>query len=151
MTSSPQGGNGPFSQPEPGAPIRASDAEREAVAAVLHDAAGRGLLTVEEANERVSAAYAARFVHELPPLTADLPPAPVPAPTAPGWRALAVLAWLQLRTALAGFSWRDLRSRPRLVVAVVGLLAVLMLGVATVGDFAEHGPEFRHVEHVGPR
>src|SRR4051812_1254477 len=101
--------------------VRASDADRHAVVAVLQDAFTRGLLTMEECDERVAAAYAARFVRDLPPLTADLPPAPVAAPTGPGWRALAVLAWLQLRAAIAGFSWRGsagtVRAPPPLALA----------------------------------
>jgi len=54
---------------------RASDAEREAVVARLRDAAGEGRLTVEELDERIDAAYAARTRDELDPLTADLPDA----------------------------------------------------------------------------
>ena len=153
MTSSPQAGTSGSAEPqqEPAAGMRASDADREAVAAVLHEAVGRGLLTMDEANERVGAAYSARFVHDLPPLTADLPPAPVPARVAPGWRALAMLAWLQLRTALAGISWRDVRSRPRLVIAVVALLALLSLGAATAGELVGGGDHGERFEHFQPR
>jgi len=64
---------------------RASDAEREAVVARLRDAAGEGRLTVEELDERIDAAYAARTLDELEPLTADLPaPAPGASPAAVG-------------------------------------------------------------------
>jgi hypothetical protein len=152
MTSSPQAGNGGPSAPqqEPDAAIRASDADREAVVKVLHDAVTRGLLTLDECDERVAAAYAARFVRDLPELTADLPPAAAPAPVAPGWQALAVLAWLQLRTALAGISWRGVRSRPRLAIAVLVVLAVLSLGAATVGELVDGGHE-QHQEHIDSR
>jgi hypothetical protein len=116
---------------------------------------GRGLLSLQECDDRVAAAYAARFVRDLPPLTADLPPAPAPAPVAPGWRALALLAWLQLRTALAGISWRSVRARPRLsvAVAVALVLAVVALGAITGGgEASEHGPGgLEQLEHVGPR
>jgi hypothetical protein len=110
---------------------------------------------IDECDERVAAAYAARFVRDLPPLTADLPPVPVAAPTAPGWRALAVLAWLQLRAAVAGFSWRgsarSVRARPRLALAAVALLALLSVAAVSGGDGFDHqGPEFHHAEHVGP-
>jgi uncharacterized protein DUF1707 len=54
---------------------RASDAEREAVVARLRNAAGEGRLTVEELDERIDAAYAAKTRAELEPLTADLPDA----------------------------------------------------------------------------
>ncbi len=53
--------------------LRASDAERERTAEVLHEAAGEGRLTLDELEERLAAAYAARYRHELPALTADLP------------------------------------------------------------------------------
>jgi len=133
--------------------VRASDADREAVVAVLHDAVVRGLLNLEEGSERVTAAYGARFLDDLSPLTADLPPAPATAPTAPGWRALALLAWLQLRTLFTRTTMRQVRSRPRFALAVAALLAVLALG-AMVGDFGGHGfgaaPRFEHAHPFGP-
>ena len=137
-------------------PVRASDAERHAVVAALHDALARGLLTMEECDERMAAAYAARFVRDLPPLTADLPPAPAAAPTAPGWSALAVLAWLQLRAAIAGFSWRGsartVRGRPRLALAAVALLALLSIAAVNTGPaFGHDGPGMQRWEHGGPR
>ncbi|HEV7213440.1 MAG TPA: DUF1707 domain-containing protein [Blastococcus sp.] len=134
-------------------PVRASDAERHAVVAVLHDAVARGLLTLAEGDERMAAAYSARFVHELPPLTADLPAAPVPAPVAPGWRALTLLAWLQLRTLFTRTTVRDIRARPRLALAVVALVAVLSIG-AMAGGVGDHGygpgPRIERAQHVGP-
>jgi hypothetical protein len=143
-----------MSQPDAGMPgpsparVRASDADREAVVRTLHDAVVRGLLTMEEGEERLAATYAVRFVDELPSLTADLPPAPVPAPVAPGWRALFVMAWLQLRAALAGFSWRGsgraVPSRPRLAIAAVALLALLSFGAAAAGEGSDHGGHFEH-------
>jgi uncharacterized protein DUF1707 len=53
--------------------LRASDAEREAVATRLREAATTGHLTIAEADERQAAAYAAVTRDELVPLTADLP------------------------------------------------------------------------------
>lgn len=53
--------------------IRASDAEREQIARILRAAAGEGMLTLSEADERLAALYASRFRSELSPLTADLP------------------------------------------------------------------------------
>ena len=141
----------PDGAPEPAPGVRASDDDRTAVVGVLHDAVARGLLTLDECDERVTAAYAARFLHELPPLTADLPPIPLPAPVAPGWRAVAVLLWLQLRTLLHASTWQDVtrfaRSRPRLAIAVAGLLAVLLLGAMTVGDVGDHGGGGERFEH----
>ncbi|HYH32290.1 MAG TPA: DUF1707 domain-containing protein [Pseudonocardia sp.] len=63
--------------------LRASDAEREAVADLLREAATEGRLTMAEADDRQAAAYAAVTREELAPLTADLPvdrPAPPPPP-----------------------------------------------------------------------
>lgn len=55
--------------------VRASDADRERVAAILRGAAGQGLLTLDEVDERLAAVYAAAHLADLAPLTADLPEA----------------------------------------------------------------------------
>jgi len=63
-------------------PVRASDAEREAVAARLNAAVGEGRLTLAEFSDRIGAVYAARTRGDLVPVVADLPagtPAPAPA------------------------------------------------------------------------
>jgi hypothetical protein len=59
--------------------VRASDAEREAVAERLRRATAEGRLDPEELDERVGHAYAARTRAQLEALTADLPVAPAPA------------------------------------------------------------------------
>ncbi|WP_230993302.1 DUF1707 SHOCT-like domain-containing protein [Streptomyces endocoffeicus] len=76
--------------PDP-AGMRASDAERERIAEVLREAVAEGRLDMEEFDERLGAAYAARTHGELEPLVRDLPvpggaaPAP-PSPADPtGW------------------------------------------------------------------
>jgi hypothetical protein len=61
-----------------GAAQRASDAEREAVAEHLRQAAAEGRLTTDELADRVERAYAAQTLAELEPLTADLPAMPAP-------------------------------------------------------------------------
>lgn len=53
--------------------LRASDADREQVAETLRHAAGEGRLTVDELDERIDRAFAARTQGELAELTADLP------------------------------------------------------------------------------
>lgn len=60
--------------PEPGAvpEVRASDADRDRVVDVLRDAAADGRLTVDEFDERMTAALSARTLGQLAPLTADL-------------------------------------------------------------------------------
>jgi hypothetical protein len=71
---------GPPDDPRGPGHLRASDAERERVAETLRRAAGDGRLTVEELNQRLEAAYAARTHAELEPLTRDLPVAGTPGP-----------------------------------------------------------------------
>jgi Domain of unknown function (DUF1707) len=139
---------------EPSAPqeetpprLRASDAEREAVVRTLLDAIARGLLTLQEGDERVAAAYAARYRDELGRLTADLPPAPAAGPVAPGWRALALLAWLQVRTAAADLARATrgaVRGRPRLVLGMLAALVLLALMAASVGGGYEGSGHGHH-------
>jgi hypothetical protein len=56
--------------------IRASDSDRESVVAVLREAYSEGRLTLDEFEERTSAAYAGRTWGELRELTVDLPSRP---------------------------------------------------------------------------
>src|ERR671932_647493 len=66
--------------------LRAADSDRQAVAAALGRHLSDGRLTVEEYDERLAKAYAARTYGDLDALFADLPrstparPAPRPAP-----------------------------------------------------------------------
>lgn len=53
--------------------IRASDRDRDAVVTTLRDAYAAGRLTLEEFDERTTAAYAGRTWGELRELTKDLP------------------------------------------------------------------------------
>jgi hypothetical protein len=62
---------GRMSQPQP-PELRASDAERERTADQLRHAAGEGRLTVEELDERLNAAYAARTRGDLEQLVRDV-------------------------------------------------------------------------------
>jgi hypothetical protein len=61
--------------PDPTPALRASDADRERVVALLHQACLDGRLTADEFGERSAAAYAARTHAELGRLTGDLVPA----------------------------------------------------------------------------
>ncbi|HEV2774153.1 MAG TPA: DUF1707 domain-containing protein [Solirubrobacteraceae bacterium] len=90
-------------EPTPGTPdLRASDADRERAVLTLGRAAGEGRLDVDELEERLQAAYAARTHGELELLLADvggaiegdLARAPAPAPRA-----------RVVRSAAAGTSW----------------------------------------------
>jgi DUF1707 SHOCT-like domain len=64
--------------------IRASDQDRDVVVAVLRDAYTAGRLTLEEFDERTSAAYASRTWGELRKLTEDLPAQPILGSDVPG-------------------------------------------------------------------
>ncbi|SDK92257.1 DUF1707 SHOCT-like domain-containing protein [Streptomyces indicus] len=70
------GETAPTGKPADAAPapeLRASHADRDRVVDVLRIAAGDGMLTAEELDQRVEAALSARTLRELAPLTADLP------------------------------------------------------------------------------
>ncbi len=60
--------------PRPRGPLdlRASDADRERVVAVLREAAADGRLTMDEHDDRMERAYASRTLGELAQLTTDL-------------------------------------------------------------------------------
>jgi Domain of unknown function (DUF1707) len=65
-------------------PIRASDADREAVVATLREAYTAGRLTLDEFDERMTAAYAGRTWGELRKVTIDLPSQPILGGDVPG-------------------------------------------------------------------
>ncbi|MFG1920748.1 DUF1707 domain-containing protein [Cryptosporangium sp. NPDC048952] len=52
---------------------RSSTVERERVVSILRAAAEAGLLTLDEADERMATCYASQYRDELAPLLADLP------------------------------------------------------------------------------
>jgi hypothetical protein len=64
--------------------LRISDEDRHKVAEVLRQAAGEGRIDLDELDQRLEAAYAAKTYGELVPITVDLPvagrPQPVPVP-----------------------------------------------------------------------
>jgi hypothetical protein len=87
--------------PRPAPRIRASDADRHATVQRVQDGIARGLLAFDEGSDRMAAAWAGRYLDDLTPLTADLPPAtPTQAATAPGWPALGAPTRRQLRHSL---------------------------------------------------
>ena len=131
--------------------LRASDVERTATVDLLQDAMARGLLTHEEGDERMAAAFAARFRDELPPLTADLPRSETAGPAAStpaGWRGLLTALVTLVRAEIAATAAAGFRSRRFLVAALVvlGLLGGLALvgHVFIDGDHAAHFAEHSH-------
>ncbi|CAN5435605.1 hypothetical protein BH10ACT10_BH10ACT10_03710 [soil metagenome] len=71
--------------------LRISDDDRHKVAEVLRQAAGEGRIDLDELDQRLEAAYAAKTYGELVPITVDLPvagrPLPAPRPSPPAWPA----------------------------------------------------------------
>jgi Domain of unknown function (DUF1707) len=120
-------------------PLRASDVDRLATVKVLQDAVARGLLTPDEGSDRMAAAFAAVHLHELEPLTADLPSGRA-SRTAPGWRPLGLMAVEQVRSSVHGLT--SGRLSPARIAAVF-VLAVLVLAAigSIVGElfFDGHG------------
>jgi hypothetical protein len=132
----------------PGLP--ASDAERHTTVARLQEAVALGLLTHEEGSHRMAAAYDARYLSDLPLLTADLPRPPSASPTvpaaAPGRRAPLAMAWVQLRILIAGSATGRPSRRRLAVVGAMGitLVALLVLGAGGLDGLfggGGHGPD----------
>jgi len=86
-TASSPGDDSPSASAPAKSGLRASHEDRDLVVEQLRVAAGDGRLTAEELDERVELALNARTYAELVPLTADLPPAGLPA--VPGASAVA--------------------------------------------------------------
>ncbi|MDN3359892.1 DUF1707 domain-containing protein [Actinomadura sp. DC4] len=93
--------------------LRAADRDRDDVAAILREQYAQGRLTMEEYDERSTAAASAKTMGDLRVLTADLPATPEPS-GAPAWS----------------------RGRMRWI-AVAGVLATvaLLVGAAFAGHF----------------
>jgi hypothetical protein len=124
----------------PAPPARASDAERHATVLTVQDAMARGLLTPDEAGDRMTAAYRAVHRRDLAPLTADLPPAPPTAPSAPpGWSELAALAGARFRASF-GTSRRSGALVLLLLAVLLGVLLVLVLGHLAAEMMTTPGP-----------
>ncbi|MEN3298893.1 DUF1707 domain-containing protein [Pseudonocardia sp.] len=117
--------------------VRASDAERQATVELLHQALSEGRLDLSETDERVAAAYAARYRHELPLLLADLPSSDREAHDgAPTWAQVwASVVW-RARTSLMGPAGADeppTAAHRRLAALLTALAALWMLVCAFLG------------------
>ena len=86
------------------ATLRASDADREAIAERLRHATAEGRLLAEELEDRLESVFTARTYGELDRVTADLPPKPPERrrqPTFSHWLVPAVLIAVVLPVAIA--------------------------------------------------
>ena len=113
--------------PEPH--LRAADADRAAVATVLGEHMAAGRLTVDEYDERLSRAYAARTYGELAELTVDLPPAPrpqVPQPVTHGnpYRAHACGSGPWNAGGSTGAAWRSWLRTALIVVTIWAITSI---------------------------
>jgi hypothetical protein len=119
--------------------IRASDVDRDVVVATLRDAYTAGRLTLEEFDERTSAAYASKTWGELRKLTEDLPSQPVLGSDVPGRRLPSAAL---PSTALPSHPERSngtgppVRQRPRAIafLPIVTLWLVLALASRSAHD-----------------
>ena len=100
-------------EPSPKPALRASDADREAVAERLRVASVDGRIDSEELEQRLAAVYEARWVADLDRLVADVVPPPPPAPPAPPQYPapyapaypVATTNGLAVASLIAGFFW----------------------------------------------
>jgi hypothetical protein len=120
--------------------LRTSDEERAEVVERLHQALGAGCLDLAETDERVAAAYAARYRHELTALLSDLPDTAVTFTQAPSLAALWTLAVWRMLTFLDGGAARarptarQMRAAALLsVLAVAWVVACAVVGALVVG------------------
>lgn len=103
--------------------MRASDRDREEAVAALRLATSEGYLTLLEFEERLDAAFSARYVDELDRLLSDLPRAPRPsARPAPG----------PARARRGGW-WPS--GLPRQVVRAALAVLAVMLAVVVITNF----------------
>ena len=120
--------------PTPG--LRASDADREAAAERLRTAALEGRLDAIELDERMTAAYAARWCSELAELTADVTPAPAPAPqlARPTFeRRRASMNGLAVASLIVGLFW----------MWWIGSVLAVVFGHVALGQIARNGQSGR--------
>jgi hypothetical protein len=119
--------------------IRASDRDRDTVVATLRDAYTAGRLTMEEFDERTTAAYASKTWGELRRLTEDLPAQPILGADVPGRRIdvpghlLPELPAHPPRTNQSGGSPQRHGRRRGALVPFLALWVILMLAARSSG------------------
>ena len=160
-----------------GGHLRASHADRDRVIDGLKAAFVEGRLEQDEFAQRISRALASRTYADLGALTADLPPARLPArPPAPARervsrKTIAVASWGTLADAVLLACWNLLpeSSGPVEILMLLGSFIVLAVGplgwLLVIHDWVEKrgprqtaagrspgtgGPAFRHRDQAGP-
>ncbi len=131
--------------------IRASDSDRENVVEILRDAYSAGRLTLEEFDERTTAAFAARTWGALRELTSDLPhqprlaaapPAPAPVPPRPGHQDPARGAPPRRLTPVLPILvlWLGIAATVKDPLAFVPVFVILMVVLQLTGRPPRRGP-----------
>lgn len=110
--------------------IRASDQDREVVVATLRDAYTAGRLTLDEFDERTTAAYGSKTWGELRTLTEDLPVQPILGSDVPG-RRLPAAALPSHPERASGGQVPPVRRRPRAIAFLPIVTLWLLLALAT--------------------
>jgi len=117
--------------------LRIGDAEREAVAAELREHFAHGRLTLEEFNERLDAAFAAKTQGDLARITRDLPhvrSGGAPLPSSRTWPGPLLASGLSAPSAVVGWAGTDWtghdRSRQKHSHGI-GAFATLLAALAT--------------------
>lgn len=114
--------------------VRASDTEREATVARLHQALGEGCLDLDETDERVTAAYAARHRDELHSLLADLPNSRVHGAEAPTWGEVwTSVVWRARATLLGSSEAPPTAEQRRTAVVLTALVGLWLVACAFLG------------------
>ena len=123
--------------------LRASDADREATGERLRVAAMEGRLDPVELDERMSAAYAARWCSELAELTADVTPPPAPPPQVAGAptfvRSRSSTNALAVASLVVGLFW----------MWWIGSVLAVVLGHVALNQIARNGQSGRGLAIAG--
>jgi hypothetical protein len=118
---------------DPVAPaLRASDADREAVAEQLRVASVDGRIDSDELEQRLAAAYSARWVADLDRLVADVVPPPPPPAVAPQYQPVTYVAQtngLAVASLVAGVMW----------IGWLGSFLAVIFGHIALGQIARSG------------
>jgi hypothetical protein len=153
--------------------LRAADTDRAAVAAALGRALSDGRLTVEEYDERLAKAYAAKTYGELDQLTTDLPrsgpapaaaeaPRPAPSGSCPpaGWsrgRRSVWASWLTTAIIVTGIwlatsisNGRPDHFWPIWVIVPWGAVLLARTITGAPARRSHHADRYRH-DHGWPR
>ncbi|RCV50647.1 DUF1707 SHOCT-like domain-containing protein [Marinitenerispora sediminis] len=106
--------------------LRASDADRDAVAARLADALAEGRLDLSEYDDRLHRAMHSKTMGELRPLTADLPePAPPPEDAGVDLAEVGRAADPDALRRSRSESWRGLAGLAVILVGIWGVTSVI--------------------------